>query len=127
MLRKKVMRNAHRYISSGRQEKVELLKRDDDQRQGTVTRYLIFQCRWTKISRTGELIQSEILVDNNRTLHVPVVELKRVGVHHINPADRFIDIEGRYWQPESSTTIEEKLFSSHLDIFCVRIDPPLEA
>lgn len=128
MLRKKTMRNAHRYISSGRQERVEVLKRDDDQRQGTVTRYLLFQCRWApRIDRTGEPIQSDMLVDHSRILHVPVVELKRVGINHINPADRFIDIEGRYWQPESSTDITEKLYSLHLDIYCLRVDPPLDS
>lgn len=124
MLRRKNSRNAHRWATGGRQESVQLLKRDDDQRQGTVTRYVLFQCRWkARMSKTGETIYKDVLVDNNRLLYVPVVELNRVGVAYINPADRFIDTQGRYWQPESDTTIEIKLLETHLEINCTRINP----
>lgn len=127
MLRRKNSRNAHRWVTGGRQESVQLLKRDDDQRQGTVTRHVLFQCRWkARMSKTGELIYKDVLVQNDRVLYVPIVELNRVGVAYINPADRFIDIQGRYWQPESDTKIEIKLLETHLEINCVRINPTIE-
>jgi hypothetical protein len=54
----------------------------------------------------------------------------------INAADRIVETHGddnnqplpplywRYWEPESTTTIDQKLFLLELDIAAVRIDPP---
>lgn len=124
MLYGKTTRFFHRWLFSGRTEKVKLLKRKDNQQQGTVTEYALYECRWAGITKQGETIQQDIQVGHRRILHVPVSELERIGVEYINPADRFVDKENRYWQPESDDTIFVKMFGNHLDIPCQRIDPP---
>ena len=125
-LNKHNQRVFHRTLFAGILESVTLLKRGDDQQQGTVRSILLFQCRWGLITRTGETIQGGMLSDHRRTLHIPRVELDRcnVGVQYINPADRFIDEQGRHWQPESTTEIREKLFEVHVCVDCLRVDPP---
>lgn len=114
----------HRRLYSGILEPVILLKRNDDQQQGTVRSIQLYQCWWGVVLRTGEPIQSSQTSDSRRTVHVPLVELRRVGVAYINGADRFVDLAGRYWNPESTTLISQLLFENHVAIDCMRIDPP---
>jgi len=105
-------------------ESITLLKRSDDQQEGTVTSYKLFQCRRGRITKTGEPISHDMTSDHRASWHIPRVELDRVGVNYINAADRIVDYRGRYWQPESTTPIEIKIFENQLTIPCLRIDPP---
>lgn len=123
------------YAGIGYVKKVTLLKRNDDQGQGTVRALTLFRCRRGEIHRTGEPLQSDMTTDASCVWHVPRVELKRVGVDHLNSADRIVEnteddgtplTNSRYWQPESSTVIEHKLFENEIDVACLRIDPTRE-
>lgn len=114
----------HRTLYAGWNQTVTLLKRGDDQQQGTVRKVILFNCRWGQISKTGEPIAGDESSNHRRTLHIPVVEMLRVGVSYINAADRFVDRDGRYWQPESTTNIQTKLGEVHWCVDCLRVDPP---
>lgn len=117
-------RTFHRTLFAGILESVTLLKRDDNQRQGTVRSIRLHQCRKSLQTKTGETIQADISSDHRTIWHLPRVELDRVGVAYLNPADRIVDDSGKYWQPESTTEITVKLFEVHVDLVCLRIDPP---
>jgi len=84
----------------------------------------VSNCRRSLITKTGEPIQNGMLSEHRTVWHIPRIVLDQVGVRYLNPADRIVDKEGRYWQPESTTVITEKLFSLHIDLECLRIDPP---
>ena len=120
----KNQRTFHKRLYSGMLETVRLLKRGNDQQQGTVTAYTLFQCRRSIISRTGESIQQDIEVDTRTVWHLPTIELERIGVAFINNLDRIVDNIGRYWQPEANVLIQHKLFSTHSHVHCLRVDPP---
>lgn len=107
-------------------QRVTLLKRDDDQRQGTVTAYTLFQCCRSRITRTGEPIAGDETVDTRCTWHIPACELRRVGVNHLNATDRIVDeVNGTgTWQPEATTNITEKMFQQYLDLECLKTNPP---
>lgn len=113
-LNRRTTRTFHRRLYATELESVTLLKRKDDQKQGTVTSHKLFQCRWSRTIKTGEPLAGEMLSSHAAQLHIPRIELDRIKVHYINPIDRFIDRKGRTWQPESTTTITEKLFSNHV-------------
>lgn len=117
-------RHMMRGLYAGQLEDVTLLKRGDDQQQGTVRSAKLFGVRWSKIYKAGQTIQNDMISDHRRQLHVPAAELERVGVSHLNPLDRFVDQSGRYWQPESTTTITVKLLETHVCVQCLRVDPP---
>ena len=117
-------RTFHRALAGDIDYKVTLLKRGDDQRQGTVRALVLFQCRRSRIGKTGETLQGDMVSSHVVTWHIPVVELNRVGVAYLNALDRIIDEQGRYWQPEGTTNIDVKLFENHIDVFCLRVDPP---
>lgn len=116
-------RTFHRFVFAGILETIVILKRDDDQKEGTVRSAKVFDCRRSLIVKTGEPIQEDMTSDHRTTWHIPRIELDRAGVDHLNPADRIVDKEGRYWQPESTTVITEKMFSNHVDLDCLRVDP----
>jgi hypothetical protein len=122
-LNEKNTRTFHRtlYGGTGMLQTVTLLKRDDDQRQGNVTAYKLFQVRWSRIFKTGEPILGDMSSSHTRTVHLPRIELDRVGVAHINALDRFVDREGVTWQPESTTNITVKLFQNHICVVCLRV------
>jgi hypothetical protein len=126
-LNKRNTRGFHRTLYAGMLESFTLLKRDDNQRQNVVTKYVIHQIRPSRIHKTGQTIQGDMSSDHRRTLHVPKVEMDRLGINHFNPLDRFIDKEDRWWQPESGTMITEQLFENHVCVHCLRVDPPKEA
>lgn len=117
-------RTFHRKLFAPMLEKVTLLKRDNDQRQGTVTALILFQCWRGQIFKKGQTIQNDMVVEHTTTWHLPRTELERVGVAFLNSLDRIVDGKARYWQPESSTEIRVKLFETHVDLDCLRIDPP---
>ncbi len=115
-----------RTLYAGQMLTVQLLKRNDDQQEGTVTAFTVFDCRHGPMYRTGEPIQGDEGSDHRTTWHIPVIELRRVGVAYLNPADRIVDTEDgfkRYWQPESTTIIQLKLWGNFVDVDCLRIDP----
>ena len=123
-LRKNNTGTFHRTLYGGQLEKITLLKRGDDQRQGTVTSLVIYQCRRSRIHKTSEPIQADMTASHRTTWHIPRVELTRVGVNYLNSLDRIVDGENRYWQPEATTMISVNLFENHYDVDCVRVDPP---
>lgn len=79
------------------------------------------------IYKTGEPVQFDMTSNHRCVWHVPRVEMKRVGIHHLNGLDRIYDpVERRWWQPEGPTNITEKLFRNMYRIDCERIDPPMD-
>ncbi len=123
-LNKQNTRTFHRTLYGTILESVTLLKRGPDQQQGTVTAYGLHQCRWSRIYKTGQPLQGDMSSNHRRTLHIPVIELDRIGITYISAVDRFVDQDGRFWQPESYNTITVKLIENHMCVDCVRIDPP---
>lgn len=117
-------RTFHRCLYAGILESVTLLKRNDNQQQGTVTSYALFQCRRSMIFKMGETLQGDMNSDHRATWHVPRIELDRIGISYLNPLDRIVDNKGRYWQPESNMLITIKLFENHVCVDCLRVDPP---
>ena len=113
-LNRRTTRTFHRQLYATELESVTLLKRKDDQKQGTVVSYKLFECRWSRTIKTGEPLAGEMLSSHAAQLHIPRIMLDKVGVHYINPTDQFIDRKGRTWQPESTTTITNKLFENHV-------------
>ena len=117
-------RTFHRALYGTILEKITLLKRGNDQQEGTVRALVIYQARRSMITKTGEPIQGDMSSDHQVVWHLPDVELARVGVAYINSLDRIVDKEGRYWQPEAGTLITVKLFGNHHCVACLRVDPP---
>ena len=113
----------HRVLYSSELESCTLLKRSDDQQQGTVRAVVLWDIRWSMIHKSGETYRHEQQSNHYRSLHIPRIELDRVGVQYINPLDRFVDQEGRTWQPESGETITIKLFQNHVCVACQMLVP----
>lgn len=124
-LNKYTVRTFHRTLYAGQLESITLLKRDDDQKQGTVRAILVHQVRRSMIFKTGEPIQGDMSANHRAKWHFPRIELDRVGVGHIGALDRIVDDKGRYWQPEADTMLIVKLFETHICIDCKRVDPPV--
>lgn len=120
-LNRRTTRGFHRLLYATELETVTLLKRKDDQKQGTVTSHRVHQCRWSRTIKTGEPMAGEMLSSHAAQLHIPRVEMDRLGIHYFNPTDRFIDRKGRTWQPESTTTIIEKLFLNHVCVDVLQV------
>ncbi len=123
-LGKKDFRSFHKHLYAGLDvlETVTLLRREDNQQAGTVTKFLLFNCRFSRIFRAGQEIDGSMSSENRRTLHLPKSEMDRQGVGPIRNLDRFVDKSGRTWEPESPVTITEKLAEQHIDVPCLRID-----
>lgn len=120
-------RTFHRTLYSGILQSITLLKRDDNQQQGTVRSIKLHQCRQTMQYREGETLLRGMNVGNRCEWCLPRIELDRVGVAYINPLDRIVDSKGRYWQPEADNLITIKLFEVHVHLACKRVDPPTPA
>ena len=118
-LRPELVRTFHRCLTAGWNQKVILYKRKDEQQAGTVTTHTLWDCYWSLVSKTGEPVKGEMSVSHRRTLHIPRIALEQAGIHYINPLDRFKDKEGRIWQPEATTSIQEKLQYQHVDVDCL--------
>ncbi len=115
----------HRTLYASQLSKVKLLKRGNDQKQGTVTEHTLYQCRWSSVSKGGEPLQGDMSTDHHITIFIPRTELDRVGVAYINATDRFVDHKNRTWQPEAvNQRIDVKLFENRVTIECIRTDPP---
>lgn len=110
-----------RKLFAGQLRTITLLKRDDDQREGVVTSYVLYECRRSLITKSGEPLAGDMSVDYRTVWHIPRRELDRVGVNYINVLDRIVDnVEKITWQPEAQEEISNKLFSNEIDIQCVR-------
>lgn len=114
----------HRHLYAGWLETITLLKRNNDQQAGVVRALTLYECRHSIFSKSGEPIQGDMSSNQSTIWHIPRTELDRVGVAYINAADRIIDQDGNYWQPESTTNILVKLSKVHVCIFCLSINPP---
>ena len=99
-------------------ESVTLFKRKDDQKGGVINTYVLFGCRWSMVHKSGQIIDGDFATGERKRLHIPIIEMERVGVPYINAADKFLDEQGRYWEPESDTEITIKLFLNHFCVDC---------
>lgn len=122
-LNKRNTRGFHRTLYAGNLEEVRLLKRNPNFDASVVTAYQLYECWWSRITKQGEQHDNDTMSNHRRTLHIPKSELDRVGVAYINPLDRFVDEQGRYWQNEGDEPIEIKLWENHIDVNCRRTDP----
>lgn len=129
-LRRNNTRVFHRTTFAGQLEAIRLLKRKDDQKQGVVTSYLLFNCRRSLITKTAETLQGDMVADHACIWHIPYIELERTGIQYLNSLDRIVQTEGmeagRVWQPEATTVITVKLFGNEFDLACLRVDPPTD-
>ena len=128
-LRRNNTRRFTRKTFAGQTEKVRILKRGDDQAQGTVTSFILYRCRRSQIMKTGETIQGDMVSDHECVWHIPRTEMERVGINHLNSLDRIQQLQGRekdfWWQPEATTPIDVKMFANEIDLHCLRVDPPV--
>ncbi len=108
----------HRFLYAGQLSTLTLRKRGDNQQQGTIRDIVLHECRWGKHNKTGNTLDGDMNVGHWRMLHIPRIELDRVGVQYLNPTDEFIDQEGRHWNTEGDNTIDVKLFENHV---CVEL------
>ena len=113
----------HRRLYAGELETVTLLKRRDDQKEGSVVALKLFECRRGNISKQGEAIQTDETAEHYVQWLIPYTELKRVGVNYLNVLDRIVDKFNMWWQPESPQTITLAIFDNYYAIDTVRIDP----
>lgn len=116
--------NRRMYTGTGALVSVTLLKRGDDQRQGTVTSYTLHECRASAVHKSGNPIQGPMAAHSRVVWHIPMVELERVGVNYLNALDRIVDPTGKYWQPEATNEITFKLILTHYCLECREVDPP---
>ena len=123
-MNKQNQRYFYRRLFAGIAETITLLKRGDNQQQGTVRAIKLFDCWMDPVLKTGETIQGGMDSNHSTTWHIPMSELKRTGINYLAPADIIKDRQGRYWQPESTTTITVNLMENEWGLDCLRIDPP---
>ena len=117
-------RTFHRRLYSGQLQSITLLKRNDDQQQGIVTSFILYQCRRSSLHKTGESIQGDMSAGDSTYWHIPRTELDRVGINYLNPLDRIVDPTpktGGIWMPQANTHIDVKLFGTHITILCTRL------
>lgn len=111
------------YNGTGMLKTVTLLKRNDDQLEGTVTSYTLFEVRRGLIYKSDEPILHDMSASYRTTFHIPRISLNCAGVAYINALDRIVersdpDSVDRVWIVESTTTLTGKLFENHL---CVEV------
>ncbi len=123
-LRKNNTRTFHRPLYAGELQSIRLLKRENDLRESVIRSYVLFDCRHRPISKSGQPVQGEMATVEFTTWYIPSVELARNGIAYINVLDRIVDRFNRFWQPESSQSIDYRLFENHCFINCCRVDPP---
>lgn len=111
----------HRTLYGTILQTITLLKRNDDQQEGTVTPYTIYEVRPGKLNKTGQAIDLDMSAGDRQWWHIPMAELERVGITHINVLDRIVDKFGRVWEPEASTEVRYQLIENHCCISCRRL------
>ncbi len=120
----KTQKHMMRHLYAGMLQSVTLLKRGNDQAEGTVTAFRLHGLRQARIYKSGQPINGNMAVGSNVTWHIPMAELERVGVAYLNVLDRIVDKTGAYWQPETGQMIRTQLLKTHVCYECVRVDPP---
>lgn len=123
LITKSTSETFHTWLYAGQLGTVTLLKRGDDQAEGTVTAYVLYECRRSNTVKDGQPIQGDLAVESSTTWQIPAIQLRRIGVNYLNVLDRIIDDLNMWWQPESGQSITLSQFDSHYIIKCVRIDP----
>ena len=126
-LRRNNTRGFHRTLYAGMLESIRLLKRGDNQQQGTVVAYILYECRRSSVHKTGQTLDGPQNVGSVTVWHIPRTELERVGINYINPTDRIEQLDepekGYVWQPEAPEMIDVKLFANMVRIECKMFKP----
>ncbi len=122
-------RDFHLRLYAGMLQSVTILKRDNDQLEGTVRAATVNNCRQSMVFKDGEPIRGDMTSNHRCVWHLWKIDLDAAGVNFINAADRIVNLNAPfgvpgYWQPESTTEIIVKLFGNHICVSCLRIDPP---
>ncbi len=122
-------RDFHRRLYAGMLQTITILKRDNDQQQGTVRRVSVANCRQSMVFKDGEPIQGDMTSNHRCVWHLSKIDLDAAGVTYINAADRIDNTNAPFgvpgiWQPESGTEVIVKLFGNHVCVSCLRVDPP---
>lgn len=123
VLRRRNQQTFHRGLYRGQLQTVVLLKRADDQAEGQVTAYQLYQCRRGNISKSGEAIAFDTAALTTTNWLIPCKELRRVGINYINVLDRIVDMFQMWWQPESPQTITLAVFDNYFLVPTLRVDP----
>lgn len=129
VIRRENQGGIHHKLFAGIVQNITLLKRGDNFTASTVTAYKLFDCWKGTIRKYGEMIggafqDGDQQASHMTTWHIPVIELKRIGITYLNPLDRFVEENpNRYWQPEATTIIVFNLIENFFDVECLRIDP----
>jgi hypothetical protein len=122
----------HWNLFSGQIQTVTLLKRNDDQQEGTVTAYTLYGCWRSRMTKGGQQIQGDMTADHQTVWHVPRNALLKaqpkaggqtVLISYLNNLDRIIDDHNRWWQPESDLSIDIALMEGMVKVICHRRDP----
>lgn len=121
-LRRNNTNTFHRVLYGGQLESIQLLKRDNDQREGVVTKYILYQARQKAVAHSGEPLLGTMAAQDFTVWSIPRIELQRVGIADLNALDRIIGEDGQTWQPESGEDIGIKLFKNTVDVVCRRVD-----
>lgn len=111
-------RTFHRTLYATQLQSVTFNKRNDDQKEGTVTQYRLHEIRWSQSRKSGQPLRGDMATKYYRTIHIPHIQLDCIGVHYINVLDSFVDREGAVWQPETDEMIHVKLFRVHVCVDC---------
>jgi len=130
VIRRENQKTFHRTLfGPGITQTLTLLKRGDNFGASVVTAYRLFDCWKGTIRKYGEVVggaydDADQQVSHMVTWHVPVIELKRIGIDRLNPLDRLVEESPRrYWQPEATTILVYNLLENFFDVECLRIDP----
>ena len=127
VLKRSTTRTFHRRLYAGELEKITLLKRDPGQRSGVRRAITLFQCRRSRVSKSGQDLQGDMTSNHRTVWHIPRVELDRVGVAYLSNLDQIVQTipqeRNWTWQPESDVPIDVKLFGNMVSVACKRCDP----
>jgi hypothetical protein len=114
----------HRTLYAQMLQTITVLKRNDTQQQGTVRALTLYECRQSRITKSGQSIQGDMSTNHTTIWHIPILEMQRTGIDYFNVLDRIVDRKNRYWEPETGQNLDIKLFENHWCLMCVRVDPP---
>lgn len=121
-LNRRNTRTFHKTLYAGMLETVTILKREPNQRQGTVAAFTVYNCRRGQITRQGQTVAGDMDTESRTVWHLPLSELQRVGIAYINVLDRIVSLQSEgTWQPESDTPILMKLFGNMVRIDCRQV------
>ena len=105
---------------------ITLLKRSNDQAQGTVTSYQLYQCRRRpSMFHTGEPIEFHTGSADYAEFMIPKRELEAVGLTSLdlNAGDRIRDVDGYLWQIEANDVIRIRLANLYVSVSVKWVKP----